>query len=68
MKKQLLKWSLLLFAGSALTVSSCNKDNNEENDEEVITTMQLAFVPQGGEQQLIIHSMIPMVREETMLR
>lgn len=49
MKKGLLKFSLLLFGASALTLSSCEKDKDEEeNEEEVITTMQLTFVPVGG--------------------
>ena len=50
MKKQLLKFSLLLFGSSVLMLSSCKKETEagETNDEEVITTMQLTFVPQGG--------------------
>jgi hypothetical protein len=49
MKKELLKFSLLLFGASSLLLSSCKKDNDEEeNEEEVITTMQLTFVPVGG--------------------
>jgi hypothetical protein len=49
MKKQLLKFSLLLFGASALLLSSCEKDDDgEENEEEVITTMQLTFVPVGS--------------------
>lgn len=48
MKKQLLKFSLLLFGASALLLSSCKKEDEEENEEEVITTMQLTFVPVGG--------------------
>jgi hypothetical protein len=49
MKKQFLKFSVLLFSASTLILSSCGKDKvGEENDEEVITTMQLTFVPQGG--------------------
>jgi hypothetical protein len=49
MKKQLLKFSFLLFGATALMLSSCEKeDNGEENEEEVITTLQLSFVPVGG--------------------
>lgn len=48
MKKELLKFSLLLFGVSALFLSSCKKEEDEENEEEVITTMQLTFVPVGG--------------------
>lgn len=49
MKKHLLKLSLLLFGFSVLMLSSCKKSiEGEGNDEEVITTMQLTFVPQGG--------------------
>lgn len=48
MKKQVLKFSLLLFGASMLMLSSCKKDDDEENEEEVITTMQLTFVPVGG--------------------
>lgn len=47
-KKSLLKFSLLLFGASALLFTSCEKDKDEENEEEVITTMQLTFVPVGG--------------------
>jgi hypothetical protein len=48
MKKQVLKFGLLLFGASALLLTSCKKEKNEEeNDEEVITTMQLTFVPVG---------------------
>ena len=49
MKKQLLNFSLLLLSSSVLFLSSCKKDTHgESHDEEVITTMQLTFVPQGG--------------------
>lgn len=48
MKKEILKFGLLLFGASALLLGSCKKDNDEEeNEEEVITTMQLTFVPVG---------------------
>jgi hypothetical protein len=47
MKKQLFKFSLWLFA-SSLMLTSCDKDNGDEgNEEEVITTVQLTFVPVG---------------------
>lgn len=49
MKKELFKFSLLLAAVFSLVLSSCSKDNDdEENAEEVITTLQLTFVPVGG--------------------
>jgi hypothetical protein len=49
MKKELLKFGLLLLSASALVLTSCDKDDDEEpNEEEVITTMQLTFVPVGG--------------------
>jgi hypothetical protein len=49
MKKQISKWSFLLVATSALLFSACEKENGGEvNEEEVITTVQLTFVPQGG--------------------
>jgi hypothetical protein len=48
MKKNLLKFSLLVFGVSTLVFTSCKKDKEEENEEEVITTMQLTFAPVGG--------------------
>jgi hypothetical protein len=47
MKKQLLSISLLLLSACTLMLSSCKKDVGEENQGEVITTMQLTFVPVG---------------------
>jgi hypothetical protein len=48
-KNHILRTSLMLFCVTALTVTSCKKDNEgEANEEEVITTMQLTFVPVGG--------------------
>ena len=47
MKKQLMKFSLLLL-GVSLLLSSCKKDMEEENEEEVITTMKLTFVGGGS--------------------
>lgn len=48
MKKQFMKVLLGILISSAL-VTSCKKDTVEEpNEEEVITTMKLTFVPVGG--------------------
>ncbi|MGI8598272.1 MAG: hypothetical protein ACR2KB_03360 [Chitinophagaceae bacterium] len=47
MKLHFLKFSLLIL-GSIVLLSSCKKDRDEENEEEVITTMQLTFVPVSG--------------------
>jgi hypothetical protein len=48
MKKQFMKVVLGILISSAL-VTSCKKDTVEEtNEEEVITTMKLTFVPVGG--------------------
>ncbi len=40
----------LIITGSAVLFSSCKKDDPQPdpNEEEVITTLQLVFVPQGG--------------------
>ncbi len=44
-----MKFGLLLFSASALLLTSCEKDGDEEeNEEEVMTTMRLTFVPVGG--------------------
>lgn len=49
MKKELLKFGMLLFGASALLLTSCEKDDEGEgNEEEVITTLQLTFIPVGG--------------------
>jgi hypothetical protein len=54
MKKDLLKFGLLLFGASSLLLTACEKDNpEEENEEEVITTMQLSFAPAGGGTTLV---------------
>lgn len=47
MKKNVLRgvFGMLFFA---TLLSGCKKDKVEENDEEVITTMILTFVPAGG--------------------
>lgn len=47
MKKQ-LKLMLLGFLITGTIATSCKKDKVEENEEEVITTMKLTFVPVGG--------------------
>lgn len=47
MKKQ-LKLMLLGFLITGTIGTSCKKDKVEENEEEVITTMKLTFVPVGG--------------------
>ena len=48
MKKQLLKVVMGILISGAL-ITSCKKDTVEEpNEEEVITTMKLSFVPVGG--------------------
>lgn len=39
---------LLAIAAFALAISSCKKDVVEMNDNEVITTVQLNFTPEGG--------------------
>lgn len=44
-----LKPGLLLISVAAFLLVSCSKDNDaEENEEEIITTLQLSFVPLGG--------------------
>lgn len=48
MKKKLLKVVMGILVSSAL-ITSCKKHSeHEHNDEEVITTMKLTFVPVGG--------------------
>jgi hypothetical protein len=48
MKKQFMKIALGILVFSAV-ITSCKKDKVEEpNDNEVITTMKLTFVPAGG--------------------
>lgn len=48
MKKQFMKIALGILVSSAV-ITSCKKDKVEEpNEEEVITTMKLTFVPVGG--------------------
>ena len=47
MKKQLSIFAIVIFMISTL-FPSCKKDAMEENEEEVITTMKLTFVPVGG--------------------
>lgn len=49
MKLQLVKIAFGIFiAGSLFTACKKDKDEPEENEEEVITTMKLTFVPVGG--------------------
>ena len=47
MKKQLVKLLMVITVLGTL-MTSCKKDGVEPNDEEVITTMKLTFVPVGG--------------------
>ena len=47
MKKKLVKLFMVIAVFSTL-MTSCEKDDVEPNDEEVITTMKLTFVPVGG--------------------
>ena len=49
MMKQFSKWSFLLLGATTLMLTACEKENGvEENEEEVITTLQLSFAPVGG--------------------
>lgn len=43
-------FKLLLAAAlfGSVTITSCSKDNEEDNDEELITTLALSFTPVGG--------------------
>lgn len=52
MKKQLLKTGLFALV-IATAVTACKKDKGESNEEEVITTVQLTFTPQGGGTPLV---------------
>jgi hypothetical protein len=52
MKKQLLKLGLLCLLVSTV-ITACKKDKGESNEEEVITTLTLTFVPQGGGATLV---------------
>lgn len=47
MKTQFIRMVVGIIILSA-AIASCKKDKVEENEEEVITTMQLSFVPVGG--------------------
>lgn len=47
MKTKLMTIAFGLLVSSAV-MTSCKKDKVEENEEEVITTMRLTFVPVGG--------------------
>jgi hypothetical protein len=50
MKRQIFKLSFLMVLSGTMFLASCKKDDPQPdtNEEEVITTMQLVFVPQGG--------------------
>ncbi len=52
MKSNFLKLTLAVLLASSL-FTSCDKNKEEANDEEVITTMKLTFVPVGGGSSLI---------------
>lgn len=52
MKKQLLKLAVLMLVIAAAG-TACKKDKGETNEEEVITTVQLTFTPQGGGTPLV---------------
>lgn len=46
---QFSKWSLMLLGSATLLLTACDKEDGiEENEEEVITTVQLSFAPVGG--------------------
>jgi hypothetical protein len=47
MKSNFLKTALAILLTAGILVS-CEKDKEEDNQEEVITTMKLTFVPVGG--------------------
>ncbi|WP_276482553.1 hypothetical protein [Paraflavitalea pollutisoli] len=52
MKRQFLRLSVAaLLVATAFT--ACKKDKGETNEEEVITTLQLTFTPQGGGSPLV---------------
>lgn len=54
MKKQLLKWSFLFFSAATISLTACDKEDGiEENEEEVITTLQLTFAPADGTSPLV---------------
>ncbi len=43
------KYSFLVLALATILLSACKKEvGGEENEEEIITTLQLVFTPQGG--------------------
>jgi hypothetical protein len=46
--KRKLKKSTLAILMAGMFITSCDKDTEEDNQEEVITTMKLTFVPVGG--------------------
>lgn len=47
--KSFMKPGLVLFSAATLVLGGCSKENDaEENEEEVITTLELRFIPTGG--------------------
>lgn len=52
MKRQLLHLSFAALL-TATAFTACKKDKGETNEEEVITTLQLTFTPQGGGTPLV---------------
>jgi hypothetical protein len=52
MKPEFLKWSLIALL-SATVITGCEKDKGEDNEEEVITTVELTFTPTGGGTALV---------------
>lgn len=49
MKKHFVQMGMILFAAGAMFLTSCKKEvGEEENEEEVITTMRLTFMPTTG--------------------
>lgn len=52
MKRQLLQLAFLTIF-LLVIASACKKDKGESNEEEVITTLTLTFVPQGGGTTLV---------------
>lgn len=52
MKHAILKWGSLVLAGAVL-LAGCKKDKGESNEEEVITTLELTFTPNGGGTPLV---------------
>ena len=53
MKHAFMKWNVLLLAGTLLFASCDKEDGLEDNEEEVITTLQLTFAPANGTNPLV---------------